>query len=76
LASDTFPDKSWLPNRSHLGGSGFDLVFDLALDREGNAYVIGYTTSRDFPVLGGFQSTLAGGYDAFVEEESCLTVEI
>ena len=34
----------------------------------GKIYVTGWTTSSDFPVAAGYQSTLAGSYDAFVIE--------
>ena len=32
----------------------------------GNAYVAGDTQSADFPVIGGFQAAIGGGFDAFV----------
>jgi hypothetical protein len=55
---------------SYLGGSrgttesveGEDAIVGLALDANGNAYVTGYTLSRDFPVTGNAaQRTLSGG---------------
>jgi hypothetical protein len=54
-----------------LGGSSADAGFAIAVDAFGQAYVTGKTTSKDFPVVGGFQSTpgVAGGDpsgDAFV----------
>ena len=50
-----------------LGGTGEDVAYGVALDGTGNAYVTGYTSSTDFPVVaGGFQTSKASGYDAFV----------
>src|SRR5579863_8476901 len=37
----------------YLGGSGSDSASALAVDRAGNAYVAGVTTSPDFPVTSG-----------------------
>jgi hypothetical protein len=54
---------------TYLGGSGSDHAFGLAVDESGNAYVTGYTYSKDdFPVtVGVVQDTFAGGsWDAFV----------
>jgi hypothetical protein len=49
-----------------LGGSGRDLVFDIAVDPAGAIYVTGETWSADFPVVGGVQASLRGSGDAFV----------
>jgi hypothetical protein len=47
-----------------LGGTGPDICGKIAVDAEGNAYVIGATSSRDFPVTpGAFQTTYKGGDD-------------
>jgi len=51
----------------YVGGSGGDTGFDIKLDPAGNAYVVGATTSPNFPVTDG--STFKGGTtygDAFV----------
>ncbi|HXF39527.1 MAG TPA: SBBP repeat-containing protein [Blastocatellia bacterium] len=51
----------------YVGGSGGDTGFDVKLDAAGNAYVVGATTSANFPVTDG--STFKGGTtygDAFV----------
>jgi hypothetical protein len=56
-----------LSSASYLGGSGWDLGDDIAVDEEGNAYVTGYTSSGNFPVLHAYQETYGGGgQDAFV----------
>ena len=47
-----------------LGGSGPDICGKIAADAEGNAYVLGCTSSKDFPVTpGAFQITFKGGED-------------
>ncbi|HLJ95048.1 MAG TPA: SBBP repeat-containing protein [Gemmataceae bacterium] len=63
-------DASGLPVYStYLGGSGKDLVHDLAVDLLGRAYVTGETSSADFPTVNAFQANLAGFENAFV---TCL----
>jgi hypothetical protein len=52
---------------TYLSGSANDEGLGIAVDRQENAYVTGVTNSPNFPVTpGAFQSTLAGGSDAFV----------
>jgi hypothetical protein len=51
---------------TYLGGSGEDNGNDIAVDRAGNAYVTGHTTSTDFPTANPIQATNGGGQDAFV----------
>ncbi len=47
---------------TYIGGSDDDGAFGVAVDRAGSAYVVGATTSVDFPVSpGAFQDTFAGG---------------
>jgi hypothetical protein len=53
---------------TYLGGSGYDVGIDIAVDSSGNAYVTGYTTSTDFPTMNPLQPANAGGYDAFVAQ--------
>lgn len=48
-----------------LGGNGSDEIFSMAEDGAGNIYVGGSTTSSTFPVIGAFDSTIAG-QDCFV----------
>src|SRR5439155_13863369 len=55
---------------TYLGGSGDHFVFSfldgIAVDPRGNAYVIGWTNSTDFPTVNPMQADNAGGNDAFV----------
>ncbi|MFB3132946.1 MAG: SBBP repeat-containing protein, partial [Rhodothermales bacterium] len=53
---------------TYLGGKQLDYGFGIAIDGDGNAYVTGYTQSRDFPTAGNaFQPAYGGGgSDAFV----------
>ncbi|RFT16422.1 MAG: hypothetical protein OP8BY_1600 [Candidatus Saccharicenans subterraneus] len=53
---------------TYLGGQGADYVNGLGIDGEGNVYLTGITSSRDFPVTtGAFQTQYRGGdYDTFV----------
>jgi hypothetical protein len=43
---------------TYLGGGGFDSVNGIAVDSFGNAYVVGWTSSADFPVVNAMDSTL------------------
>jgi hypothetical protein len=50
-----------------VGGSNNEEGDGIAV-ANGKIYVTGWTTSSDFPVAAGYQTTLAGSYDAFVIE--------
>jgi hypothetical protein len=54
-----------------IGGSGDNRAFGITLDSAKNAYIVGWTTSTDFPVTAGaFQTTYVAGSqsNAFVTE--------
>jgi Beta-propeller repeat len=55
---------------SYLGGAGSDSGNDLALDGAGNAYLVGSTSSTDYPTASALQPLNAGGTDAFVAKKS------
>jgi len=58
------PVLSW---STYLGASSSDVALDLDVDASGNAYVVGHTSSVDFPTTGGaFDTTANGGVDVFV----------
>jgi hypothetical protein len=77
-ATDAFvsklnPQGSALVYSTLLGGLLLDAGLAISLDAGGNAYVAGYTASKDFPVTAGaLQPTHAGGtpLDAFVAKLS------
>ncbi len=48
-------DGSQLRYATYLGGSGDERGYDVALDGAGNATVVGYTRSTDFPTLRAIQ---------------------
>lgn len=50
-----------------IGGNGDDLGHAIAIDKDGNVYLAGYTESLDFPVTtGSFDESYNGGRDVFV----------
>src|SRR5438093_3044123 len=52
---------------SYLGGTAVDFAERPAVDAAGNAYVMGATSSADFPTTpGAFDTTPNGGFDVFV----------
>jgi RHS repeat-associated protein len=51
---------------SYLGGNGTDQANAIAVDNTGYAYVVGSTTSTNFPTNNALYSTNAGGTDGFV----------
>ncbi len=54
------PDGTSLEMAVAIGGSLLDRGWDVALDPQGNAYVVGGTVSFDFPVLQPYQAVLLG----------------
>jgi hypothetical protein len=51
---------------TYLGGTGADAGLAVAVDKNGDAYVTGVTSSADFPTQGAGQPANRGGQDAFV----------
>ncbi len=49
-----------------LAGSIYDEANAIAIDSSHAAYITGITYSTDFPIVGTWQTTNHGGYDAFV----------
>jgi Beta-propeller repeat len=62
------PSGSAFVYSTYLGGSSpsGDSGDGIAVDRSGNAYVVGETFSADFPTVNPVQSTLKGSSDAFL----------
>jgi len=60
-------DGSKVVHSTYLGGIGRDHVEGIALDRDENLFVVGSTTSLDFPTTGcAFPAGYHNGYDIFV----------
>jgi beta-propeller repeat-containing protein len=53
---------STLMYSTYLGGTGSDVASGLALDKSGNAYVVGSTNSTDFPPKNPLAGETAGGF--------------
>jgi len=51
---------------TYLGGSSCDAGLGVAVDKARQAYVLGCTTSPDFPLRSPLQGSNAGGYDLFI----------
>ncbi len=51
---------------TYIGGSGTDVGTGIAVDGSGRAYVVGYTSSTNFPTNSPYQAGNAGGNDVFV----------
>ena len=64
------PDGTTLVYCTYLGGSADDRASAIAVDVQGNAYIAGSTTSRDFPLRSALQAALAGYRNAFVAKLS------
>jgi N-acetylneuraminic acid mutarotase len=64
------PSGTGLVYSTYLGGSGDELVGEggnpITLDASGNAYVVGWTSSTNFPTVNPVQAANGGGRDAFV----------
>jgi Beta-propeller repeat len=50
---------------TYLGGNHLNYSYGLALDSSANVYATGGTEATNFPIKNAFQSTNAGGFDAF-----------
>jgi hypothetical protein len=55
---------------TYLGGSNGDYGNGIAVDGSENAYVVGYTTSTDFPTQNPYQGSNAGSWDVFIAKLS------
>jgi len=61
------PDGAKLLYATYLGGSGEEMIRSIALGRNGEVYLVGNTSSEDFPVSQNAVQTKHGGKgDAFV----------
>src|SRR5207302_8886719 len=60
------PDGASLLFATYLGGSGQDDGRKIFVDDSRSAWLTGITSSPDFPTVGAFQPSLAGGVDGYV----------
>lgn len=70
-AADAFlakvgPDGKTLVYATYLGGEGAEIPFDLKVDAEGRAYVVGETSSAFFPVKDAIKAVKSGTWDGFL----------
>lgn len=59
-------DGKTLVYSTYLGGDDWDAAYGIAVDSTGSAYVVGETSSTNFPRLSAIQTTLRGAVDGFV----------
>lgn len=60
------PDGTDLLYYQVIGGSGTDEGTGLTIDREGFAYIVGGTNSKNFPTKNAYRAQNAGKYDAWM----------
>jgi hypothetical protein len=60
------PDGQSLVYSTYLGGAGLDAGNAIAVDGNGNAYIVGDTSSYNFPVKDAYQNVLKGSLDYFL----------
>ena len=53
---------------TYLGGSGGDIGYGIAVDSAGDAYITGYTDSKNFPLMNPLQPKKVAFADVFVSE--------
>jgi Beta-propeller repeat len=67
FVSKLSPDGSKLVYSTYVNGTGFEAGRGIAVDAAGSAYVVGLTTSLDFPLVSPLQKGFGGGnFDAFI----------
>ena len=66
FAAKVNPAGNALVYSSYLGGSAFNWANGIVVLASGVAYVAGYTSSFDFPVVVPVQASFGGLYDAFI----------
>jgi hypothetical protein len=63
------PAGTKLVYSTYLGGHSYDEGWGITTDKSGNAYIIGKTSSPDFPIAGNaLDSVWNGGYDVFISK--------
>lgn len=62
FVSKLMPDGSGLVYSTYLGGSWVDYGKAIAIDTMGQAYITGWTSSADFPLMNPYQSSNGSGF--------------
>jgi hypothetical protein len=65
FAAALAPDGSSFAWATYLGGAGQEEAWGLAVDASGSPWVVGYTTSTDFPLQSPVDSVFEGQFEAF-----------
>jgi len=73
FAAKINPAGTALIYSTYLGGTNQDAAYDVATDLAGNAYVVGYTGSTNFPVTNAAQSRLNNTTNAFTASDAFIT---
>src|SRR5262245_12413443 len=60
------PTASQIVYSTYIGGSGAEDAHGIAVDAGGNAYITGFTQSKDFPIVNGFQKNRADLEEAYL----------
>ncbi|MHA2096925.1 MAG: SBBP repeat-containing protein, partial [Candidatus Hodarchaeales archaeon] len=55
---------------TYLGGQGYDIGNDIAIDKFNSLYIVGTTQSKDFPLVSAIDSTHEGLYEAYITKYS------
>ncbi len=66
VITELSPGGAGLVYSTYLGGSAEEECYDIAVDSSGNAHVVGYTESANYPTSNAYSTTLNGFRDAFV----------
>jgi uncharacterized protein (TIGR03437 family) len=66
------PDARSLVYSTYFGGSNWDLMFGVAVDKQGSAYITGWTLSKDFLVKNAIQPRYGGDEDCFIGKLSAV----
>lgn len=65
-ANETLIIDPVLDYSTFYGGSGTDIAYGIAVDRQGSVYITGQTSSLNFPTRDPLDATMGGANDAFV----------
>lgn len=60
------PSGASLIYSTYIGGAGTDRANGIALDSSNNAYITGYTTSNNFPMVNAYDNSFSASNDVFV----------